>query len=763
MRSRQADVSLDFSLLNLLSVLLIAWVAGAVAKRIGYPSVLGELAAGIVFGPTLLGLLEPSVSLSILAEIGVFVMMLYIGMEVDHRDLTKASRAGLLAAIGGFVTPFALGYVTTVGFGHASTAAMFVAIAVGVTSLATKSRILIDLNLLGTRIANVLLVGALISDTAALVIFAGVIGVAGVGGGSVATELGMVAGKAVLFFGAAAFLGVKIIPWLGRLLERAGFTERTTNFTLILVVALVFGELAELAGLHSIVGAFIAGLFLREETQRRKLSHEITNLVHDLSIGFLAPIFFVSAGFMVSIDVFRTDLLFMVAIIGLATIGKIVGTALFYLPSRNGWREGLAVGAGMNGRGAVEIIIAEIALEAGIISREIFSILVFMAFFTTATVPFLLKWTTSWLRRRGELARTVYKRPAVLIVGAGPVARQLARALAEVRPVTLIDSNAENCEAARMEGLNALHGNAIDEQFLMAAHADTFGTVIACTLSPKINVLAARLLHRTFGAPSVEILISPGDRRIYSGFLEGLDARTFDLGSFDLPDWNHLVARGRTGSRETDITEETAIEAFIEAEHRRGPYLPLAVRRGAQLHSFRAIDALLPKDRVIGIALAKPDVIALGPLVQAAGTATIVDLEGPIEPAELLARVAARLATPLGHEPAAVAAWVGGREAALVRALGRAPACLFVEIPGEELLHLACVRAPGGVTAEDARRHVVLVVAGTSDLHGLYLRFLPALEPVGSPEVEQRLLEATDEGGVRRVLEAAVGTPFKPR
>jgi Kef-type K+ transport system membrane component KefB len=161
-----------------------------------------------------------------------------------------------------------------------------------------------------------------------------------------------------------------------------------------------------LAGLHAILGAFLAGLFLREGiVLTPSLSQDLNKVVHDISIGFLAPIFFVTAGFSITLEVFRTELPLLVAIVGVAIVGKIIGTALFYLPTRNGWREGLVVGAGMNGRGAVEIIIAEIGLTMGLISQEIFSILVFMAIFTTALVPVMLKWGVDWLRRNDQLVR----------------------------------------------------------------------------------------------------------------------------------------------------------------------------------------------------------------------------------------------------------------------------------------------------------------------------------------------------------------------
>ena len=165
-------------------------------------------------------------------------------VEIDPAELGRASKAGLLAAFGGFVTPFVCCYLFVVWLGGSQMEAVFVGIAAGVTSLATKSRILVDLKLLDTRVAHVLMAGALIADTASLVIFAGILGVAELGGVRPA-ELVMVAGKAVLFFVVAVFFGMKVFPLLGRRIQGLKAFGRTAAFTLVLLVAFAFAEGAE--------------------------------------------------------------------------------------------------------------------------------------------------------------------------------------------------------------------------------------------------------------------------------------------------------------------------------------------------------------------------------------------------------------------------------------------------------------------------------------------------------------------------------------
>jgi len=296
---------MDLPLLDLFLILLAAFLGGRLAVRLGYPSVLGELAAGIVLGPPLLGLLAGGEAIAVLAEVGVLLMMLFIGMEIDPSELGKASTGGILAALGGFVVPFALGFWVILAAGGTVMAAVFVGMAMGVTSLATKSRILVDLRILDTRIAHVMMAGALVADTLSLLIFAGITSVVAAGSLNVAS-VAWIAVKVVAFFAVAWLAGTRLLPPAWRWLQRRGM-DRAAAVPLVLLVALAFAEGAHLAGLHGILGTFVAGLALREAIGERRLSHDLTGLVRDVSLGFLAPVFFVTAGFEVTFAVFRAS------------------------------------------------------------------------------------------------------------------------------------------------------------------------------------------------------------------------------------------------------------------------------------------------------------------------------------------------------------------------------------------------------------------------------------------------------------------------
>ncbi|MCM4167830.1 Glutathione-regulated potassium-efflux system protein KefB [Arenibacter antarcticus] len=588
----------ELQILNLLLVLVAAWVGGMLAKRVGFPPILGELLIGILLGPALLGVLETSEALNTLAEVGILFLMAYIGMEINFKDLGKASWAGLLAAIGGFVVPFILGYYTIIWFDGTNISALFVAIAVGVTSLATKSRILVDLKLLDTRIAYVLMAGALISDTLALIIFAGIIGF--VDSGSVnAVGLSWVAGKAILFFAFAALIGIYFFPVLGKLLSKAKSINRTFHFTIMVIIVLGFSELAELAGLHGILGAFMAGLFIRDGVFSRQVFKEVTGVFHDMSIGFLAPIFFVTAGFHVSLEVFQTDLLLLILIILGAVVGKIVGTALFYLPSGHGWREGLTIGTGMNGRGAVEIIIAGIGLQMGIISTEIFSILVFMAISTTLTVPLLLTWTTNWLRKRGELVMQD-ARNGYLILGANPLGIYIAKQLQEHNEVVLIDANKDLVNEANEQGVTAIHGNGLKEETFHLANAINKKTFIALTGNSEINLLATQLANNSFYIPNKIVLMSPGENGAGLNLLDPMNASSMFASKTDMTPWAYKISANEFKEKIAQVDGNCTTREWVKQNGKNQDILPVLIMdESGHKRPFHYQDSISAKEKVI--------------------------------------------------------------------------------------------------------------------------------------------------------------------
>jgi Kef-type K+ transport system membrane component KefB len=493
---------LHLDLLDLVGVLAAAWGGARASQRLGLPPVVGEILAGLLLGPPLLGLIGSSPSVDVLAQVGILLLMFYFGMETDPVELRRASWSGFLVAVGGFAVPFVAASWVVRAWGGSLAAAAFVGVAAGVTSLATKARVLVDLRLVDTRIAQVMMAGAMWTDVSSLVALGGLLAVStGASRGGVWWPI-----AGILVLGLVAFLvGRIVLPRAGAWIMKRGPPSRPAALLLVLVFCLFMAAIAESTGLHGILGAFLAGLLLRERMFGRQLVVELRQAVHDTAIGFLAPVFFVTVAFDVDLGALTDAPGLVVALLLVASVGKVVGTALTYLPTGHGWREALVVGAGMNDRGAVEIVMAGVALREGLIGPTLFGALVLLAVTTTATAPVLLRVGARWLEARGELARAASPRAGTIVVGAGPDGIDVARRMAARGAVVIVDSNPLHVAAARAAGLDAVQGDALDPRVLDAVGAGDVAILVAATTNPSLDVLVARLARQTFGVPMVRV------------------------------------------------------------------------------------------------------------------------------------------------------------------------------------------------------------------------------------------------------------------
>ncbi|MEJ2740085.1 MAG: cation:proton antiporter, partial [Dehalococcoidia bacterium] len=337
-----------------------------------------------------------------IASIGMLFIMLSAGMEMDIGDLAKASKKGILVALGGMILPLGFGYVTGLLFLPDSefkiAQCFFLGVALSITAIPALSRVLCDLNIMQTRIGNTLINAAIADDVLGLILLAILTAmITGEGIPSAAT-LGILIAKVIGFFIVSLTIGQFLMPFLGKRLSSIKIKE--VELTIALIIALAFGIGAEYAGMHFIIGALVAGMFLREGTFGDKVAAELESKISGITLGFLAPIFFVSIGLNVDLSAFVVAPFFMLVLLFAAIIGKLLGSGI---PARlTGFtkRESLAIGIGMNGRGAVEIIVAAVALETGLftlpvptpsIVSAIFSSEVIMAIVTTILVPLGMK------------------------------------------------------------------------------------------------------------------------------------------------------------------------------------------------------------------------------------------------------------------------------------------------------------------------------------------------------------------------------------
>jgi Kef-type K+ transport system membrane component KefB len=375
------------STLNLLLVMVVIWTVGVISRRIKQPALLGELLAGIILGPALFNIIQPDDTLKVLSDLGVFFLMFYAGLETDPSHLTRFKRMAFQVGAGGYVIPFIMGYGACRLFGLDLVQALFVGQALSITAIAVSARVLHDMDLMGCRVGPVILGASVIDDVISLIVFSILIELAtGQGGIDFLTIVHSLA-KVVVFFGVTMGLGMWLFPKLRKHLA----VREAKGFTFSLIIALFFGFFAEISGLHLIIGAYIAGIFVRGSVSGTALFGKINDRFVSITYGFLGPIFFFSLSFHVTFDIVQTHFLMLFILLAVAVIGKYVGSGLGALWGGMNRAEASVVGITMNGRGAVELIIASVGLEMGIIDDSLFSILVIIAFFTTVLPPLTLQ------------------------------------------------------------------------------------------------------------------------------------------------------------------------------------------------------------------------------------------------------------------------------------------------------------------------------------------------------------------------------------
>lgn len=385
-------------LLQIVVVLAAARVCGQLIRRFGQPMVIGEILAGILLGPSLLGLLWPGAlaflfppqslaALSLFSQVGVLLFMFVVGLEVDLERQLAHARAAVAVSHAGLILPFLLG----IGFalaGYAELAppgvpfvgfALFLGIAMSVTAFPVLARILEERGLTHTELGQRAIGCAAIGDVLAWSVLAIVVAIVKARG--VGNALGMIA----LALAFVAIMIRVVRPRLERVVDKYYVPGGREGYPLIagmLIFAFSSAVFTELIGLHALFGAFLAGTLVAGRHEFRQYLHD---RVQPLSSLIMLPLFFALVGLRTRIGLLDTtaDWLICGAIIVVATAGKLGGCMLAARWTGTPWREAFALGALLNTRGLMELIVLNIGYELGILSQRVFTMLVIMALVTT--------------------------------------------------------------------------------------------------------------------------------------------------------------------------------------------------------------------------------------------------------------------------------------------------------------------------------------------------------------------------------------------
>lgn len=370
--------------------LLIAFIFAELFYHLKFPRVIGQLVGGLVLAIPLFknNLFTPNTIeiFKIMASLGVVFLLLLTGMEIDIEKMKKNSKDALLIAVSAAITPFLLGLGLGHFLGYTWTTSFVLGTSLAVTAEGTKISILLELKKLKTKLGSIML-GAGILDDVFEVLFLSIVIVLAQDG-NLAKEFYLFPLKIILFV-IVTFFAYKFIPLLIQKIESE--KSEIVLFNLTIIVGLICAMLSELVGLGSIAGAFIAGIILQKSFALKKDEQKEERNLELITFGFIIPFFFIYIGinFDYSSIIQNPALTFFVLIT--AIVGKLIGTIITKPFSSLSWKQLHLVGWGMNSRGVMELVIAEIARANGLISNEIFSAIVVMAITTTLIFPFVLK------------------------------------------------------------------------------------------------------------------------------------------------------------------------------------------------------------------------------------------------------------------------------------------------------------------------------------------------------------------------------------
>jgi len=396
-------------LLLLILILVAAKGAGSLSTRLGQPAVLGEILVGLILGPTVLNvlglhifggggvadLLHPALGgvFHDLAEIGVILLMFVAGMETDLSEMKRVGKVAFWSAAGGVVLPFALGILVGRFFGLPWVESIFIGTVLCATSVSITAQTLMDLGALRSREGTTILGAAVIDDVMGIIVLSLVIAFAGAGAsagdGLGVKEILLICVRMTLFFVLGWFLGRRFLEKITERVRALPTSQPLMAF--VLLVAFVYAFSAEFFGrVAAITGSYLAGLLFAQT----RFKTEIDRGIHPITYSLFVPIFFVDIGLQANgRDIVGSgrEILFCGVVVLAAIVGKIVGCGVLARLSGFSRGESLRVGVGMISRGEVGLIVAGYGLAAGVIERDVFSVMVVMVLVTTMVTPVLLR------------------------------------------------------------------------------------------------------------------------------------------------------------------------------------------------------------------------------------------------------------------------------------------------------------------------------------------------------------------------------------
>jgi Kef-type K+ transport system membrane component KefB/nucleotide-binding universal stress UspA family protein len=408
-------------------LLLVGRGLGEVMQRLGQPAVIGQLLAGLILGPSLFGWVLPTAHHLIfpdstaqnnliagLSNVGVMLLLLLTGMETDMKLVRRVGAPAILVSAAGVAVPFlcglALGWCLPESLipnpEHRFVAALFLGTALSISSIKIVAMIVREMNFMRRNLGQIIVASAIMEDTAGWVIISLTLGVAGLGGQGLVSIAKPLIGTAV-FLVLSYTVGRRLVFWLIRWVNDT-FVSEYAVVTAILIVMCALALTTQAIGVNTVLGAFVAGVLVGGSPI---LSRHIEDQLRGLITAFMMPIFFGLSGLSADLTIFRAPHLAMLTIglIAVASLGKFGGAFAGGRISGLSSRESLALGCAMNARGSTEVIVASIGLGMGMLTHDLYTMIVTMAVVTTMAMPPLLRWSLARLPMGDEERKRLEK------------------------------------------------------------------------------------------------------------------------------------------------------------------------------------------------------------------------------------------------------------------------------------------------------------------------------------------------------------------
>jgi Kef-type K+ transport system membrane component KefB/nucleotide-binding universal stress UspA family protein len=448
---------------QIILLLLCGRLLGEGMQRIGQPAIMGQLLAGVVLGPSVLGVLWPAAERTLfpaipeqkamidaVSQLGILMLLLLTGMETDLALVRRTGKAALSVSLAGIAVPFLCG----IALGEALPDSMlphpdqrlvttlFIGTALAIASVKIVALTIRELDFLRRTIGQLIVTAAIVDDTIGWILLSIILGLAGHGTIDL-TSIGQSVLGTLLFLAASFTIGRRAVALLIRW-ANDHFVSELMVITAILIVMGAMALITQAIGVHTVLGAFVAGILVG---QSPILTRHIDEQLRGLIVGLFMPVFFGMAGLQANLAVLGDPMIFglSVLLILIASLGKFSGAFLGGTIGGLNWRECLALGWGMNARGSTEVVVATIGLSMGALSETLFTMILVMAVATTMAMPPMLRWSLARVPlREDEEARL--EREAFEAEGFVPNIERL---------LVMVDDSPSGHFASRLAGLLA--------------------------------------------------------------------------------------------------------------------------------------------------------------------------------------------------------------------------------------------------------------------------------------------------------------------